>query len=66
MVAVSNRATFHIARLRAVWASHFEAAKRGAGPMRSGPSVDAVIDYAKRVKDWPTLEIAVDRRRTGS
>ena len=24
---------------------------------------DAVIDYAKKVKDWPTLETAVESRR---
>jgi hypothetical protein len=29
--------------------------------MRSGP-IAAVIDYTKRVKDWPTLETAVDRK----
>ena len=23
---------------------------------------DAVIDYAKRVKDWPTLETAVEKK----
>jgi hypothetical protein len=28
------------------------------------PIADAVIDYAKRVKDWPTLEIAVDGIKT--
>jgi hypothetical protein len=29
--------------------------------MRSGP-IAAVIDYTKRVKDWPTLETAVGRK----
>ena len=23
---------------------------------------DAIIDYAKRVKDWPALEAAIDRK----
>jgi hypothetical protein len=38
-----------------------EAGQRGAVRMRSGP-IAAVIDYTKRVKDWPTLETAVDRK----
>src|ERR1700675_669839 len=41
-----------------------EAAQRGGVLMRSMPIADAVIDYAKRVKDWPTLEIAVDGIKT--
>ncbi len=29
---------------------------------RKDAKADAVIDYAKRVKDWPTLETAVEKK----
>jgi hypothetical protein len=30
--------------------------------MRQEARTSAVIDYAKKVKDWPTLEVAVDQK----
>lgn len=30
--------------------------------MKADAKADAVIDYAKRIKDWPSLETAIDRK----